>query len=197
MEQEQFDEGRGGALVEEAKRLMKNDEEAVQEQEEKGPKIKMSKIGGRKKTDDKSGKSAPKGAANRSDPVASTKASEKTGLSSGGGFTEQDIEFMKKAIQVLCQSTNPLGKSIDFVSDDIDSMNKEFEHWRKEAQACQSQLQEQQKITEEVIQPLQDQLADLEERIKEQTSKVMTIKSGIMRNDITVQNLLYSVISSR
>ena len=60
-----------------------------------------------------------------------------------GGFSEQDIEFMKKAIQVLCQSTNPLGKSIDFVTDDIDSMNKEFEHWKKESSSCQQQLQEQ------------------------------------------------------
>jgi TRAF3-interacting protein 1 len=50
------------------------------------------------------------------------KVSEKS-----GGFSEQDIEFMKKAIQVLCQSTNPLGKSIDFVSDDVDSMVKEWE----------------------------------------------------------------------
>jgi len=48
-----------------------------------------------------------------------------------------------------------------------------------------------------VIQPLQDQLAELEEKIKEQTSKVNSTKSQIMRNDITVQNLLYSVITSR
>ena len=67
---------------------------------------------------------------------------------SAAGFSEQDIEFMKKAIQVLCQSTNPLGKSIDFVSDDIESMNKEYEHWRKEANSCLSQYQEQTKITE-------------------------------------------------
>jgi len=59
---------------------------------------------------------------------------------SAAGFTEQDIEFMKKAIQVLCQSTNPLGKSIDFVSDDIESMTKEYEHWRKEAGSCMTQL---------------------------------------------------------
>ena len=114
-----------------------------------------------------------------------------------GGFTENDIEFMKKAIQVLCQSTNPLGKSIDFVTDDIDSMSKEYEHWRKESIACQSQLEEQQKITEEVIQPLQDQLAELEEKIREQQSKVNSIKCAIMRNDITVQNLLHSVISAK
>jgi len=75
---------------------------------------------------------------------------------------------MKKAIQILCQSTNPLGKSIDFVTDDIDSMSKEYEYWRKESLQCMSKLDEQQRITEEIAQPLQDQLADIEEKIKEQ-----------------------------
>lgn len=73
-----------------------------------------------------------------------------------GGFTEKDILFMKNAIQVLCSSTNPLGRSIEFVTDDLDSMNKEFEFWRKESFSCQLRLKEEQKITEEVIQPLQD-----------------------------------------
>lgn len=53
-----------------------------------------------------------------------------------GGFSENEIEFMKKAIQILCQSTNPLGKSIDFVTDDIDSMSKEYEYWRRESLSC-------------------------------------------------------------
>lgn len=57
---------------------------------------------------------------------------------------------MKKAIQILCQSTNPLGKSIDFVTDDIDSMSKEYEYWRKESLQCMSKLDEQQRITEEI-----------------------------------------------
>ena len=60
----------------------------------------------------------------------------------GGGFNESDIEFMKKAIQILCQSTLPLGKSIDFVTDDVDSMSKEYEHWRKETIACTQKLDE-------------------------------------------------------
>lgn len=95
----------------------------------------------------------------------------------GGGFSEQDVEFMKKAIQVLCQSTNPLGKSIDYVSDDVDSMSKEYEHWRKEAIQCTADLEEQKKITDEVIQPLQHQLAELEEKIREQQSKVTSMRS--------------------
>jgi len=84
---------------------------------------------------------------------------------------------MKKAIQILCQSTNPLGKSIDFVTDDIDSMSKEYEHWRKESLACMSKLEEQQRITEEVVMPLQDQLADIEEKIREQQAKINATKS--------------------
>lgn len=77
----------------------------------------------------------PKGG-DRAAPRGDAGAGESWKSSGGGpqgGLKEQDIEFMKKAIQVLCQSTNPLGKSIDFVTDDIDSMNKEFEHWRKES----------------------------------------------------------------
>lgn len=114
-----------------------------------------------------------------------------------GGFNENDIEFMKKAIQVLCQSTNPLGKSIDYVTDDVESMSKEFEYWRKEAISCTQALDEQRKITEELIHPLQDTLAELEERIKEQQGKVTSIRSQILRNDITISNLLYSVIQTR
>lgn len=190
-------EGRGGALVEEAKRLMQNDEEeAPKEVDNGGKKIKMSKIGRKPRK----GAAAAQGEgekkkANVDSGIDSYKPSDK--MMSGAGFSEKDIEFMKKAIQVLCQSTNPLGKSIDFVTDDIDSMSKEYDTWKKESQSCMVQLKEQQKITEEVIQPLQDQLAELEEKIREQQAKVNSIKSQIMRNDITAQKLLHSVISSR
>lgn len=154
----------------------------------------MGRIGKKKKPQaNKAGESAP----------SENYTKQMKGLQSvqssnpGGGFNENDIEFMKKAIQVLCQSTNPLGKSIDYVTDDVDSMSKEFEHWRKEAINCTQALDEQRKITEELIHPLQDTLAELEERIREQVSKVTSIRSQILRNDITITNLLYSVIQSR
>lgn len=93
----------------------------------------MSKIGRKGK------KGAPaavaKDGGDKKSAAMSSFAPEKGG-STSGGFSEQDIEFMKKAIQVLCQSTNPLGKSIDFVTDDIDSMNKEYEQWKRESQNC-------------------------------------------------------------
>jgi len=99
-------EGRGGALVEEAKRLMQDDDQdsAPKEQEASGPKIKMNKIGRR----GKKGSAAAPGAEGKKEGstagVQNEAAWKSIGekASSGGGFTEQDIEFMKKAIQVLC-----------------------------------------------------------------------------------------------
>jgi hypothetical protein len=92
MEMEQ-DDGRGGALVEEAKRLMKNDEEetAVQkESEPTGPKIKMNKIGGRKgKQPETGGKAAPGGSVVGKSEVKSqtwNKNAEKS--LSAAGFSE-------------------------------------------------------------------------------------------------------------
>jgi len=91
-------EGRGGALVEQAKQLMKEDEEEAPtaDKEAKGPKIKMSKIGRKKKgaadatADTKNGKPS-----DGLDPYVSAK---KGAVQGGGAFTEQDVEFMKKAI---------------------------------------------------------------------------------------------------
>ena len=126
--------------------------------ENSGPKIKMGRIGKKKKqrpTDKKTEGGAggdTYGAKDRSQPGRG----EIDDARGNEAFTPEDIDFMRQAIQILCRSTNPLGKSIDFVTDDVDSMSKEFEHWRKEAITCNNQLEEAQKTTEEIIQPLQD-----------------------------------------
>lgn len=38
-----------------------------------------------------------------------------------------DVETLRQSIQAICQSTNPLGKSMDFVNEDVESMAKEHE----------------------------------------------------------------------
>lgn len=114
----------------------------------------------------------------------------------GLGYDEKDIEFMKNAIQQLCQSANPLGKSIDFVTEDVDSMVKEYQNWQSEFASSNAQLVEQQRVTEETIQPLQDELAQIEEKISEQTSKIQNLRRQIIWNDSTISNLLNSVIST-
>ena len=92
----------------------------------------MSKIGRKGKKGASEAVAKDSTTARKAGGLADYVPTEKGG-STGAGFSEQDIEFMKKAIQVLCQSTNPLGKSIDFVTDDIDSMEKEYQKWKKES----------------------------------------------------------------
>jgi hypothetical protein len=94
-------EGRGGALVEEARKLMKDDEDdsAPRQQEESGPKIKMGRLGKKAK---KAGGNEPSksGGAKDISGVQNEEAWKSIGdkAHSGGAFTEKDIEFMKKAI---------------------------------------------------------------------------------------------------
>lgn len=121
--------------------LQQDEDEAPKEETNNGPKIKMNKIRRNKR-----GAAANKGNDDKDTKKTSSAADAYKSIEkpSGatGSFTEQDIEFMKKAIQVLCQSTNPLGKSIDFVTDDIDSMSKEYDYWKKESSTCQVKLVE-------------------------------------------------------
>ncbi len=123
---------------------------AAQEEDENGPKIKMGRIGKKGRKPDQKGEAFKKEVGGREGNAMAPPSKS----AAGTGFNENDIEFMKKAIQILCQSTNPLGKSIDFVTDDIDSMSKEYEHWKKEHMECQSKLDEQMRMTEEVLTPL-------------------------------------------
>lgn len=174
-----------------------DDKPQVKADEEKGDGIRMGRLGKKKKRT-----AAPGGPTAKEENQAYTqklgtmaKAAEEISNRIGSeGFKEEDIEFMRKAIQVLCQSTNPLGKSIDFVTDDVESMSNEFKLWRQEAINCSSKLEEAQKITEELVQPLQDQLAELEEKIREQQAKINSVKSQILLNESTIASRLYSVI---
>jgi hypothetical protein len=96
--EEQEDIGGGGALVADIKKQMQQDEDETQkEAENAGPKIKMNKIGGRKKAGAASTKAAAAPGA-KSDPVAQNWSKNADKNLSAGGFSEQDIEFMKKAI---------------------------------------------------------------------------------------------------
>lgn len=169
------------------------DDERVSDDGGAGTGIKMGNVGRRRNKK----KAAAGGAVERSEPQKKGIIANEPPKRSYGGYNEEDIEYMRKAIQSLCQSTNPLGKSIDFVTEDIDSMVKEYEYWKQDYAESQIKLEEQQRINEQTIQPLQDvQLAQLEDQIREEKAKIQNIRAQIIRNDNTITNLLQSVISS-
>ncbi|KAI8905841.1 microtubule-binding protein MIP-T3-domain-containing protein [Gorgonomyces haynaldii] len=109
----------------------------------------------------------------------------------------KEIEELQEAIQKLCQSTNPLGKTMDYIQEDVDAMNKEFELWRRECQSLTLQAQEQSRITTETLAPLEMQLKQVEDLIEEQLDKISAEKASIFQNDATIQKLLSSMSFAR
>ena len=85
-----------------------------------------------------------------------------------GGMSQGQVDELRKQVQLLCQSVNPLGKCIDFVRDDMDSMNKELQRWRGAYNEYTEQLEMERKSTERIVEPLTQQLADVELHIAEQ-----------------------------
>jgi hypothetical protein len=84
-------------LVEEARRLMQEDDgDEPRENDNAGPKIKMNRIGKRaKKGPAAATKETEKSVVQKTVAGSKSYVAEKAAL---GGFSEQDIEFMKKAI---------------------------------------------------------------------------------------------------
>ena len=82
---------------------------------------------------------------------------------------------MRNSIQALCQSTNPLGKSIGFVTEDIDQMVKEFHTYREGKIEQTAKVNEQQKVVEDKLKALREELAGSEEKIREFNFKIQNL----------------------
>lgn len=136
---------------------------------------------------------APEGKKIRLSNIKSSKADVRKTIV----MTVQDLDELKNAIQQLCQSTNPLGKSIDLVNDDIDSMNREYERWRRQYSQAQVHMGEEKKITNDKLQASFDKLAEIEEQIKDKQIKINNTKAQILKNEQTIRNLLQTVVSAK
>jgi len=109
-------------------------------------------------------------------------------------WSEQDIGTLRTSVQKLCQSTNPLGKCMDYVHEDLSSMSKELDHWQNEYRSKTEALERERKITEEETQPLRLRLLELEEEVKEQVAKINSMKAKISKNDQKIDQVVQMAI---
>jgi TRAF3-interacting protein 1 len=108
----------------------------------------------------------------------------------GAGMTASQLEELRRSVQSLCQSVNPLGKCVEFVRDDVDAMGKELARWKSIHADYTEQLEAERRTTERIVEPLAQQLADADAQMAEMHRKIYAIKATILRNDATVQQLL-------
>ena len=106
-----------------------------------------------------------------------------------------DLESVKEYVQQITKNCNPLGKLVDSLWDDIESMNKELQNWINENKKFKDRYDEELKKSDETLLPLQNELLELEDSIRDEQSQIKAIKSRLIKNEKTIQNLITNVIS--
>lgn len=116
--------------------------------------------------------------------------------SKGSTSNLAEMNELRNNIQKICQAANPVGKGIEFVNEDLDAMSKELAYWKKEYAKKRDAYEEEKKKTDEALQPLQTQLLEVDEQIKEQIHKINSLKATIAKNEEKTQKLLRMVVSA-
>ena len=99
--------------------------------------------------------------------------------------------------QTLCQSSNPLGRCLEFVQDDLEAMGKELEHWRIIHRRRVTELADEEATTEASLVPFNAELAQLDAQLKEKRSQIRHYKAAVVRNDEKIERLLEQVVNAR
>jgi TRAF3-interacting protein 1 len=116
------------------------------------------------------------------------------GTGGKGVVSASDLEALQEAIQKLAQSTNPLGKSMDYVAEDVDDMRAELSGWRSEYARRREALENEVRQTDDALAPYKRQLADAEEKVAEAQRKIAATKAAVAKNDARIQELLRMVV---
>ena len=106
-----------------------------------------------------------------------------------------DLEAIKDYVQQITKNCNPLGKLVDLLGDDIESMNKELANWIKDNKIYKDRFDDEMKKSDETLLPLQNELLELEDSIRDEQTQIKAIKSRLIKNEKIIQNLITNVIS--
>ncbi|XP_022072487.2 TRAF3-interacting protein 1 isoform X1 [Acanthochromis polyacanthus] len=134
---------------------------------------------------------------------SSPKSKEQNLVSEGARKKERDmvtreIERLRSSIQMVCRSSLPLGKIMDYIQEDMDAMQAELHTWRKENKEHAQALLQEQRATDHAVEPLKAELAELEQLIKDQQDKICAVRSNILKNEEKIQKMVTGInFSSR
>lgn len=109
---------------------------------------------------------------------------------------EADLFALQRSVQILCQSTNPLGKCMDYVHEDLSIMNKEHEKWEQDYKTHFDALQAELKITNETTQPLKLRLKEFDEKITDKQKNMGSIGARVLKQEERISELLRMVCIS-
>ncbi|KAM4731202.1 TRAF3-interacting protein 1 isoform 2-T2 [Anableps anableps] len=110
----------------------------------------------------------------------------------------REIERLRSSIQMVCRSSLPLGKIMDYIQEDVDAMQAELQSWRRENKEHAQALLQEQRETDRAVEPLKAELVELDQLIKDHQDKICAVKSNILKNEEKIQKMVTGInFSSR
>eukprot|EP00117_Sycon_ciliatum_P030130 scpid35690/ scgid23828/ TRAF3-interacting protein 1 len=112
--------------------------------------------------------------------------------------TEKEVASLRESVQALCRSANPLAKTVDSIQEDVESMLRELDHWQEQGQVNSADLIKEKELTESELEPLRQNLTDLEASVLEKMDLISVLKANIAKNDQQINQLVSGIaLSSR
>merc|ERR1719271_30670 len=120
----------------------------------------------------------------------------KKGTAGGGGKlpSKGEVNALRQSIQTLCQSSNPLGRCLEYVQEDLEAMGKELESWRGVRHRRAGELADEEATTASALVALKAELEKQEELVKEKHAQIRFAKASIIRGDSQIERLLSQVV---
>lgn len=103
---------------------------------------------------------------------------------------ETDLNEIQRTVQVLCQSTNPIAKCMDYVHEDVATMHAELKKWEQELKLQVSQFEQEIEFTRGATRPLDRKLKELDEHISNEEKCVRSVKARILNQEERMSQLL-------
>ncbi|XP_028249920.1 TRAF3-interacting protein 1 isoform X3 [Parambassis ranga] len=105
----------------------------------------------------------------------------------------KEIERLRSSIQMVCRSSLPLGKIMDYIQEDMDAMQAELLMWRRENKEHAQALLEEQRASDRALEPLKAELAEVDQLIKDQQDKICAVKYNIRKNEDKIQKMVTGI----
>jgi chromosome segregation ATPase len=118
------------------------------------------------------------------------------GKREGKGHYGGEVASLRESLQKLCQCTNPLGKTMDYIQEDLDNMHKELESWKTERRKLSNELNDKSTDFEKMMQPLADKKLKVAQEVAEMKEKIVSMKTQIATNDEKIEKMLAMVVSA-
>eukprot|EP01028_Stygiella_incarcerata_P008321 TRINITY_DN3610_c0_g2_i1.p1 TRINITY_DN3610_c0_g2~~TRINITY_DN3610_c0_g2_i1.p1 ORF type:complete len:635 (+),score=257.29 TRINITY_DN3610_c0_g2_i1:158-2062(+) len=109
---------------------------------------------------------------------------------------EEQTKKLGDMIQQLCQRTGPLGRMVELLQEDLETMTQELQTWKSKCDEFDRRLSDDDADIDHELHPLRVQLSEVDTQIKDEDSRIYSLRAQILANDDKIHSLLNMVVGA-